>query len=130
MTRIDGFNPNLPQVTPKVVSINKSADEQPKQAETSNKNTVSGDDTLKYMANTAGYVPVETPKQSEVNSKTVIPVSQFVTPEQAQRIAGSVQKFQGLYNSISTTAQNELNIPKELADKVALETIEDKYMLA
>jgi len=129
MTRIDGFNPNLPQISSKSVQVNKNVDEQ-QQAETVNTNFKSGDENLNFMANTA-YMPLETPKQqSEVSSKTVIPVSQYVTPEQGQRITESLQQFDNLYSSISSVAQKELSIPKELADKVALETIESKYMPA
>jgi|GEM_PF-3391677 len=122
-----GYNPNLPsvnsQTTPNVVQPDTTS-----AVPGDTKSAVSGDDTLKYMANTSGYVPAEAPRQSETTPKTVIPVSEYVTPEQGQRIAASVQQFQGLYKSISNTAQNELNIPEELANKVALETIETKYL--
>jgi hypothetical protein len=128
MTRINGFNPNLPPVNPKLTGKNAQTNEQT-QAEAANTSFKSSEDVLSFLANTS-YVPLETQQADSTPAKNVVHVSQFVTPEQAQRIAGSVTQFQGLYSTLSNNAMSELNIPKELADKVALETIETKYMPA
>lgn len=128
MTRINGFNPNLPPVNPNLTSKKAQSSEQT-QAEAANTSFKSSEDVLNYLANTS-YVPLESQQSENTSSKKVIPVSQYVTPEQAQRIAGSVAQFQGLYTTLANNAMNELNIPQDLAGQVALETIETKYMPA
>jgi len=130
MTRIDGFNPNLPPINPNVnAASSKKQDKADKETKNANTNFKSSEEILNYLANT-GYTPVEAQKQNETSSKTVIPVSQYVNPDQAKEIARSVQAFQNLHNNISTTAQKELSISPDLANQVALETIENKYMPA
>lgn len=112
--KINGLNLNSQigiNKEPKDRTIKEEVKEQTKQPELKQK---SADEVLNFMANTG-----EMNGLKKSAGKKVIPVSQYVTPEQAKRIAGFVLEFTGEVEKGLKTMEKELgHLPefKEMSD--------------
>ncbi len=116
-----GLNPNLPQKE-QAPQVEEQAVQEAPQAKPQ-LNLMSGDDVLNVMAQQAAL------NKSAINTQKTYDVNKYVTPEQAQRIAGFVTSFEGLIaknlqsmdaefgESISSGAKMDLALSS--ADKMA-----------
>lgn len=100
-----GLNPNLPQKEQAQQVEQKEVQEAP-QAKPE-LNLMSGEDVLNVMAQQAAI------NKSAINTQKSYDVSKYVTPEQAQRIAGFVTSFEDI------VAQNLQSVDAEFGDSLS-----------
>ncbi len=100
-----GLNTNLPQ-RENAPEVKEEAVKESPQAKPE-LNLISGDEVLNVMAQQAAI------NKSTINGAKNYDVSKYVTPEQAQRIAGFVTSFEDV------VAKNLASITAELGDSVS-----------
>lgn len=107
-----GVNPYL---NPKPQGETKTGENPPSPQAQTKGNNVNPDDVLSYMAQSAVYTP-------NVNTPKTYNVSKYVTPEQAERIAGFISSFEGGVAEGLLAIDNELgglNLPDDAKHEIA-----------
>jgi len=87
--------------------------EQKEKAPAKEKSKIGANDVLSFMAaSNADMVPVKQQRTVDVN--------QYVTSEQADRIAGFMKGFEADFNEAAQTAIDEFGVNEKTADEIAL----------
>ena len=98
----------------------KSAPEQKENTKAKENKQIGANDVLGFMAAVnADLVPVKTQRTVDVNK--------YVTPEQADRIAGFIKGFEADFDEAAATAVNEFGVDEKVANQIALAYINASY---